>query len=117
MITGFLILETSDAELDLLRAVRNGDDVDSTSDQTVVARAVERGLLDRVAGSAGGVALTVPARHTLWHHDRPPGLQDEPWERCEGCGSVNVSAAPAWGRDRPVRANCIDCGVVWTEPA
>jgi hypothetical protein len=117
MTTGFLIVSVTDAELDLLRAVRDGDDLGSRSDEEVVARAVERGLLDRVAGSAGGVALTVPARHTLWHHDRPPGLQDAPWERCEGCGSINVSAASAWGRDHPVRADCLACGVVWTEPA
>jgi hypothetical protein len=113
--TGFLIVEVSAQELEVLRAVRDGDVLVADFDQQVVTQVVDRGLLDRISGTYGGVALATRGRHPLWRYDRPEGLQNEPWERCEACGSTNMRAQSAWrSGGTPLRADCADCPYTWT---
>lgn len=114
--TGFLIFDVDVDTLEVLCAVHAGDWQVRGFDPQLVSHAVDRGLLDRVAGTAGGVALTTPGRHTLWKYDRPTVLEDEPWQRCQACGSTDMTTVSAWCPSAaPVRADCRLCGVKWTE--
>jgi hypothetical protein len=115
-ISGLLIIDVSDEELDLLRAVRDTDFAGAAREETI-ARAVDRGLIDRVAGSYGGFSLATPGLHTLWKHDRPAGLDDAPWERCRACGHTNLVVQESWQATAPTRADCQTCGYKWTAAA
>lgn len=113
--TGLLILDVTDQELALLRAVRDTDFAGDAS-RKMIKRAVERGLIDEIAGSYGGLTLATPGRHTLWKHDRPDSIDDHPWERCHACGSTDLALGGAWQAGAPLRATCRACGFNWVRP-
>lgn len=112
--TGLLIRDVSDDELALLREVRDHTFVPATG--PVARRAIERGLVDEVAGGVPSLALATPGLHTLWAHDRPfpPGAH-HPWEVCDACGATpeELTIVRSDQAGTPRRVDCRRCGSIW----
>jgi hypothetical protein len=107
-----LALDVDDDELTIMRAVR---DWVPFNDGPAVTAMVERGILDRVAGSAPRIVLAPMGWRTLWQKDRR-GAPLAPWEHCMACGRTNLSVERSWGPKTrsPVRVDCGTCGYTWT---
>lgn len=103
----------TEEELRLLRCVRDTDFAGDASKEAV-DRAVKRGLIVRVAGSSGGLALATPGLRTLWNHERAAFSDAKPWERCDACGGTNLSVTRAMQSKSPIRVDCQRCGFRWT---